>query len=213
VRTRFDEDEWVIRDRFGDAWKLTIVRRGAWAIVSPLERTYVSGPLRGLLFQALQGDFVYDVEIGRDLLSVYDALTHAHAGHELPRGYSPFVPRLPRGLGQTIKDRLLEAFERGELRIEPAEGARFIDLPRPPDEKRPDQHTAEKDVWVELVLVDTDGNPIPGVQYRVTMSNGGVREGTLNADGKARIGDLPPGSCKVEFPELDGPAWSRGGKA
>ncbi len=161
MRTAFHEDEWVIRDQFGDAWKLTIVRRGARLPSSPVERTLGSAPLRGLLFHALRGDFVYDVEIARDLLAVYDALASAYVSRELPLGYTPFVPRLPKGLGQAVNDRVLEAWARGELRVEPVAGARFIDLPRAPEEKPAGQQRAVQEETLRLRITQRKPEPPP----------------------------------------------------
>lgn len=61
--------------------------------------------------------------------------------------------------------------------------------------------------WVEIMLVDLDGNPVPGVRYRVTTPDGEIREGTLNEHGQAGYYQIDPGSCKITFPDLDKEAW------
>jgi hypothetical protein len=58
--------------------------------------------------------------------------------------------------------------------------------------------------WVEIELADHDGTPMSGQKYKVTMADGSVKEGTLDDDGTARLQDIPPGKCEVEFPDLEG---------
>ncbi len=62
--------------------------------------------------------------------------------------------------------------------------------------------------WIEIVLVDMDNKPVPGVRYRITMPDGGEpEEGTLNELGQAGYYQIEPGTCKITFPDLDGEAW------
>lgn len=58
--------------------------------------------------------------------------------------------------------------------------------------------------WVEIVLETPGGEPIGGEQYTVTFPDGTVREGTLDADGRARLEDVPPGPVDVVYPIIDG---------
>lgn len=68
----------------------------------------------------------------------------------------------------------------------------------------------QEKTWVEIVLVDMEGKPRPGVRYRVKLPGGEVKEGQLNSYGQAGFYELDPGSCKVTFPELDAEAWEPG---
>jgi hypothetical protein len=62
--------------------------------------------------------------------------------------------------------------------------------------------------WIEIELVDEEGNPIPGERYEVTLPDGKrVARGTLDQNGYARIEGLDPGECKITFPTLDKDAW------
>lgn len=65
------------------------------------------------------------------------------------------------------------------------------------------------DDWIEIVLLDEDdpSMPIPYQRYIVRCPDGKVREGTLDADGRARIDGIKPGSCEVTFPDLDASEW------
>ncbi len=62
--------------------------------------------------------------------------------------------------------------------------------------------------WIEIVLLDTLGNPVPGEPSRVILPDGvTAAEGTLDQNGFARIDGIDPGMCKVIFPELDKRSW------
>ncbi|HZS38665.1 MAG TPA: hypothetical protein VFF06_17660 [Polyangia bacterium] len=55
---------------------------------------------------------------------------------------------------------------------------------------------------VAFSLRDERGRPLAGRRYRVTASDGQVKEGTLDADGAAIVGGLAAGSCRVAFPDV-----------
>jgi hypothetical protein len=63
--------------------------------------------------------------------------------------------------------------------------------------------------WIEIALVDRRGEPVGGEAYRVLLPDGAVREGRLDADGRARLTDIEPGACEVTFPNLDAAEWRR----
>jgi type VI secretion system secreted protein VgrG len=67
---------------------------------------------------------------------------------------------------------------------------------------------AKKKTYIEIKLVDVEGNPVPGEKYKITLGDQTVAEGTLGADGKARVDGIDPGQCKVTFPNLDKTVWS-----
>ena len=73
--------------------------------------------------------------------------------------------------------------------------------------KPPIQKQTEKKAWIEIVLVDMEGKPVPGVKYRITPPGGAPVEGTLNEHGQAGLYQIDPGNCKVTFPDLDKAAW------
>ena len=77
-----------------------------------------------------------------------------------------------------------------------------------PGEQR---HKDDKDKksWIEIELVDEDGKPVPGEEFRVTMPDNTVTGGTLDEKGYAKITGIDPGSCKVTFPNLDKEAWEK----
>ena len=65
----------------------------------------------------------------------------------------------------------------------------------------------EKKDWIEIILVDLDGNPVPNMRYRITPPGGAPTEGRLNQYGQAGLYQIEPGSCKITFPDLDQEAW------
>jgi type VI secretion system secreted protein VgrG len=75
------------------------------------------------------------------------------------------------------------------------------------DKKGKDSSKEEKTAWIEVELVDEDGQPVPGERFRITLPDDSVAEGTLDDKGKARVEGFKPGNCKVTFPGLDKDAW------
>lgn len=67
---------------------------------------------------------------------------------------------------------------------------------------------AEK-AWVEIEIVYEDGSPFDG-SCVVELPGGRRSEGAPDQDGVVRLEGIDPGTCKVSFPALDGPAWDSG---
>jgi len=61
--------------------------------------------------------------------------------------------------------------------------------------------------WIEIELIGEDGKPVPHEKYEVKLSDGSVKEGTLDEHGWARVESRPAEDCEVTFPELDKEAW------
>ena len=64
--------------------------------------------------------------------------------------------------------------------------------------------------FLELVLVDDNGQPATGERYRVTTPDDQVREGRLDSRGMARIDGITRGTCEVSFPDLAADDWRQG---
>ncbi|CAN5214945.1 hypothetical protein BH09PSE6_BH09PSE6_02640 [soil metagenome] len=64
--------------------------------------------------------------------------------------------------------------------------------------------------WIEIVLKDSADRPVAGEAYRVELPGGEIREGNLNDEGRAYIGNIAQaGSCRVNFPKIDASEWRR----
>jgi type VI secretion system secreted protein VgrG len=75
-------------------------------------------------------------------------------------------------------------------------------------EVKPYKPDPEKKSWIEIKLVDEEGDPVPGEPYSITLPDGQtVAAGTLDEKGFARIEGIDPGTCQITFPQRDTEAW------
>ena len=63
--------------------------------------------------------------------------------------------------------------------------------------------------WIDVVLADEDGRPVPQEPFRVEFPDGTVKEGRLDREGKARVWGPKHGKCNVTFPRLESQSWKR----
>jgi hypothetical protein len=54
--------------------------------------------------------------------------------------------------------------------------------------------------WIEIRLVDDNGQAVTAQAFSVTFADGSRREGTLDDSGSTYLDGVPPGVCIVEFP-------------
>jgi hypothetical protein len=64
--------------------------------------------------------------------------------------------------------------------------------------------------WIEIELVEPDGQPAANERYKLTLPDGSVKWGRLDQHGKARVERLQPGNCQVTFPDRDEQVWDVG---
>ncbi len=74
---------------------------------------------------------------------------------------------------------------------------------------KPTEEDIEEKSWIEIELVDEEGNPVPGEKYRITLPDQSVAQGTLDEKGFARVEGVDPGTCQITFPDLDKDAWEK----
>lgn len=58
--------------------------------------------------------------------------------------------------------------------------------------------------FVEIQLLDDQGEPIADEAYQITDPDGVVHEGKTNAKGSAKVSGIRRGNCQVVFPNIDG---------
>ncbi len=68
---------------------------------------------------------------------------------------------------------------------------------------------ARSSTYIDLILVDDDGAPVAGAKYEVTTSDGRELQGSLDAQGRARVQGVGTGPCEVTFPEQPPDAWAK----
>ena len=76
-------------------------------------------------------------------------------------------------------------------------------------EVEPTEVEERETTWIDIELVDEEGEPVPGERYRVVDSAGTVKEGSLDANGRAHVTGIAPGQCEIYFPNLDQTAVMR----
>lgn len=69
---------------------------------------------------------------------------------------------------------------------------------------------AEKKIktWIEIELIDEQGDPVPFERYAIVLPDGTKTGGSLDKKGLARIDEIDPGgTCQISFPDIDGREW------
>jgi len=154
-------------------------------------------------------------EMRRDLLDMFKALG----------GTLPPMPDFRRPeLIQLIVNRVNQGLDRGELlalhRRAPGSvsntssggsggGSSSSSSSGPTSSGGGGGSTNPEKTWVDVQLLDEDGEPIPGERYILKITDGSVREGSLDASGRVRVNGIDPGTCTVTFPDLDTKEWKR----
>src|SRR5262249_21225112 len=62
---------------------------------------------------------------------------------------------------------------------------------------------ARATTFIEIELLDPEGNPVEGHPFRLVLPTGETRNGKLDRQGRAKVTGLPPGTSQVSFPEVD----------
>lgn len=71
-----------------------------------------------------------------------------------------------------------------------------------PPEEPPGPTPTPETGWIEILLVNEDEQPIAGEDYKITLPDGTIRAGKLDAGGHLRLDAIPQGTCWVQFPML-----------
>ncbi len=57
--------------------------------------------------------------------------------------------------------------------------------------------------WIDVELLNSRGEPVPDANYILKLPDGTEQRGQLDGAGKARVEDVPPGTFKIIFPDLE----------
>ena len=63
--------------------------------------------------------------------------------------------------------------------------------------------------WINIKLVDPQGNPVADEAYEITKEDEDPRTGSLDENGTATIDDIPAGTWKLTFPNRKFDEWHR----
>lgn len=108
----------------------------------------------------------------------------------------------------TLHARLTEALRRGEVVLWRGRGRTHssVELDQVEDVEHLLHDVSAQKTWIEIELLDMEGNPMPGEPYRVKLPDGTERRGTLDAQGRAYFGQLDPGQAEIIWEARDGDA-------
>jgi type VI secretion system secreted protein VgrG len=67
----------------------------------------------------------------------------------------------------------------------------------------------ENTTWIEIELVDQNGDPVPGEPFRLRDASERNFSGSLDENGFARVEGVVPGDCEIRFPNRDLTVWRR----
>ena len=71
------------------------------------------------------------------------------------------------------------------------------------------QQQEKKTSWIDIELVYEDGEPVPGEPYEVVASDGVVKRGKTDVNGRAHVTGIAPGTCQITFTRRDKREWKR----
>jgi hypothetical protein len=140
----------------------------------------------------------------RSAVDMHKAVRASHVA-SASLGKPQLTRRFVRDLTDAFRRNELVALRRRDRVSLPVISAAETAPPEPPPEQ-----VVEKKVktWIEIVLQTKEGDPVPGMPYRLKLPDGTVQEGRLDSRGRARADGIDPGTCEVTFHELDGREWA-----
>ena len=69
------------------------------------------------------------------------------------------------------------------------------------------EENQDKTHYIEVQLVDEEGNPVTGERVKFKLPNGKIATRITNEEGVAKVVRIDPGNCEISFPGLDDKAW------
>jgi len=124
----------------------------------------------------------------------------------------PVAPVMAQGVSPAAPEEALEAdsADPGEVAETKAQQMQTSTGKYGSTKFKPHEPDKDKKSWIDIKLLDKEGNPISGRKYKVILPDGETAaEGTLDDKGYARVDGLDPGKCKIIFPGLDKSSCNR----
>jgi hypothetical protein len=56
--------------------------------------------------------------------------------------------------------------------------------------------------WIEIKVENEFGRKLKDLEYTLILPDGNKKKGKLNDEGIIKEDNLPPGKCKIEFPDV-----------
>lgn len=71
---------------------------------------------------------------------------------------------------------------------------------------KPVSEAPEQAPWIEIKLLNEDGDAVADQEYLIKDTDGNEYKGTTDDRGIARVNEIPAGDCEISFADLEG--WS-----
>jgi len=66
-----------------------------------------------------------------------------------------------------------------------------------------------KQTWLNVIIKDDEGKPVPNQKFVVTFDNGHSIKGQVNENGFAHLDPVPEGKHQIELLDVDRREWSK----
>lgn len=73
---------------------------------------------------------------------------------------------------------------------------------KPSRSRQPPLKFDDPTTWIEIQVVDQDDHAVSKAKYKLVLTDGSTREGTLGSDGKILVYPIPPGTCDFMLLEM-----------
>ncbi|WP_198263753.1 type VI secretion system Vgr family protein [sulfur-oxidizing endosymbiont of Gigantopelta aegis] len=74
----------------------------------------------------------------------------------------------------------------------------------------PNKPEKPKQTWLNVVIKDEDGEPVPNQKFIVKFNNGQIKKGKVNDKGYAHLEPVPEGKHQIELIDVDMREWKKG---
>jgi len=123
-----------------------------------------------------------------------------------PNAAAPAAPEKPQAVTESEGGGVSQG---GSTSNSKSGGGGSTKVPPHKPAKKDEPESKTKTHWIAIELLGPDGKPVAGEEYIVTTPDNKQSKGTLGTNGKARVLDLPEGTCKIEFPKLHKASWEK----